>query len=619
MTSSSKYCFLRKTVVAFLVIFVLFCFNGTDQSAWAQETFPDKHSPTKWCKKNNATISIPKLIFETKAVSATNKPLSDFCANFEVSQIEPAGSEQSQPLYLGLTPFEMAQDVSPKKNPEIPDFMRKTAVKQAQEIRRSMGLDSVEFEIWPTEESGLRTWVFSRWRCDLNAPWKWLNQKDFEKLLKKYEDPCIPGPIFPRKIDLTSRKTISETFDDILQMKDLYDKPLFGNLVWTNLDGSSIFGAWLPISKREIHSAALKEKNTLSGCTTGWFLPQPPRFNFIPVTFVLKVSKTTTTWPINILWVKTPTLNNSLDNEQWPISFFQDYFKDIQIISGQREAIFPISGKHERFVRKNNIQPDNQLEDMADYLEERYKVLGLKPQRQQFFWRGIPHSNIIIKIKGSLPQRQNNPILMADHFDTAFAERVFEKTKQRQSAPGADDNSTAVAALLRAAEILRDSHPKHDIWLVNLTGEEYPADDLGARILSAELRNSKQNIGGIILMDMIGNNKTGNNLFQINPGNSLESLKIAELAFQISQKVAPKMTPVIRERFSPLSYLYNTDGLIFDREGFPIVLLNEEMNRLKTERNDYHNMDDLPSNIDLKYAATIAKVGIETARQLANR
>ncbi|HEX3475919.1 MAG TPA: hypothetical protein VHT91_12925, partial [Kofleriaceae bacterium] len=32
---------------------------------------------------------------------------------------------------------------------------------------------------------------------------------------------------------------------------------------------------------------------------------------------------------------------------------------------------------------------------------------------------------------------------------------------------------TATAALLGAAAALRDAHPRHDIWLVHLTGEEF--------------------------------------------------------------------------------------------------------------------------------------------------
>jgi len=51
--------------------------------------------------------------------------------------------------------------------------------------------------------------------------------------------------------------------------------------------------------------------------------------------------------------------------------------------------------------------------------------------------------------------------------------------------PGADDNYSATATLLQAAPIYlklaREGRLEKDIWLLHLTGEEFPADCLGAR------------------------------------------------------------------------------------------------------------------------------------------
>ena len=80
-------------------------------------------------------------------------------------------------------------------------------------------------------------------------------------------------------------------------------------------------------------------------------------------------------------------------------------------------------------------------------------------------------------------------IIMADHYDTAYMEDVFGYAHggdgPRLAAAGADDNHSATAALMLAApiflELSRQGKLARDIWLLHLTGEEFPADCMGAR------------------------------------------------------------------------------------------------------------------------------------------
>jgi Zn-dependent M28 family amino/carboxypeptidase len=118
--------------------------------------------------------------------------------------------------------------------------------------------------------------------------------------------------------------------------------------------------------------------------------------------------------------------------------------------------------------------PDNQLAAVFDYLEERYEQLGLSTWRQEFVWRGMPQTNLVAVIPGS--DGRLAPLLIADHVDTAFDEDLALKGIW-MAVPGADDNATGTAALLRAADVLRDRDPRRTIWLVHFTGEEFPADD----------------------------------------------------------------------------------------------------------------------------------------------
>ena len=122
----------------------------------------------------------------------------------------------------------------------------------------------------------------------------------------------------------------------------------------------------------------------------------------------------------------------------------------------------------------------------------------------------------------------------------------------RLSAAGADDNHSATSTLLLAAPIYlkmsKEGRLERDIWLLHLTGEEFPSDCMGARnfcqnVIQQTLKLHKSDdiikdlaglkITGIVLMDMIAHNReTGRDIFQIAPGNSPASLRLSYQAFR---------------------------------------------------------------------------------------
>jgi len=173
-------------------------------------------------------------------------------------------------------------------------------------------------------------------------------------------------------------------------------------------------------------------------------------------------------------------------------------------------------------------------------------------------------------------------------------------------------------ALLRAAALLKEFKPLHDIWLVHFTGEEFPPDDLGAREFLARLMRAGQDITGLVLMDLIGWRAEKDDIFQVNPGDSAASMRMAAEAFDAARALRIKFRPKLRPRFDSRIYLYNTDGLLFSDTGYPVVLLNEHMNRLENlNRVGYHHTTDTSRKIDWEYAASIAKTAIETAARLS--
>jgi hypothetical protein len=202
-----------------------------------------------------------------------------------------------------------------------------------------------------------------------------------------------------------------------------------------------------------------------------------------------------------------------------------------------------------------------------------------------------------------------------------------------------------------------------DVWLVHLTGEEFPADCMGARILCQQLVEqsltlrltsgrdrdlSRARVQGVYVLDMVAhNNDRDRDVFQICPGSSRESLWLAyqahranrawnALATECNKSPArrgkgrgkrcrdgktmpaialhPTLHGEIRTAYDPRSTLYNTDGQIFSDAGVPVVLFMENYD---INRKGYHDTHDTLENIDLDYGAALAAIAIESVARAA--
>ena len=164
-------------------------------------------------------------------------------------------------------------------------------------------------------------------------------------------------------------------------------------------------------------------------------------------------------------------------------------------------------------------------------------------------------------------QDRRRAVIMADHYDTAYMADCYEPQYggkgARVAAAGADDNHSATAALMLAAPVLLDLSKEGrlgcDVWLVHLTGEEFPSDCLGARALTQRLVEgtlklhlpdgkthdlSKVEIRGLYVMDMIAhNNDRDRDVFQMSPGVGAPSLWLARQA-QIATEIWNESAPV---------------------------------------------------------------------------
>jgi hypothetical protein len=361
---------------------------------------------------------------------------------------------------------------------------------------------------------------------------------------------------------------------------------------------------------------------------------------------------------------------------------------------------------HGKFINKDNADvvndpqtlkyvdhPHRDLEMLGDYLIGRYHeeihLTGMEGKAEvgelPFRWEtdfefhdyggwkanqdgSASERNILLMIPG---KNRNEAVIMSDHYDTAYMEDVYDgkgaNAGARLSAAGADDNHSATSTLLLAAPIYlrmaKEGRLERDIWLLHLTGEEFPSDCMGARnfcqnVIQQTLKLHKSdgtikdlagiNIKGVVLMDMIAHNReSGRDIFQIAPGNSPASLQLSYQAFQAGSSwnthaakwnespdrkgceqgkrttdgvtIPPKALHLlpdaeVRTWEDPHSTLYNTDGIIFSDTGIPVILFMENYD---ISRQGYHDTHDTMENIDLDYGAAISAIAIETVARVA--
>jgi len=263
-------------------------------------------------------------------------------------------------------------------------------------------------------------------------------------------------------------------------------------------------------------------------------------------------------------------------------------------------------------------------------------------------------------------------VIMADHYDTAYMEDVYGNTPgkgARLASAGADDNHSATAALIHAfpifCELSRQGRLGCDVWLVHLTGEEFPSDCLGARHLCERLVQgklrvklpdgkwhdlSRVRIQGAYVLDMVAHNNSRHpDIFQISPGEGPTSLWLAyqaHLANELWNSAArawnrsgsrrgcgrarrsPEARTVpgmfehlrlhgqVRLPWDPDSTLFNTDAQIFSDAGVPVVLFMEDYD---INRTGYHDTQDTMGNIDLDYGSALVAIAIEAVARAASQ
>jgi Zn-dependent M28 family amino/carboxypeptidase len=144
-------------------------------------------------------------------------------------------------------------------------------------------------------------------------------------------------------------------------------------------------------------------------------------------------------------------------------------------------------------IGERNVIAYQPLQKTAQYVEDDFRNLGYEAKAQEYVVQMRKVRNLIVEIPGGT--RASEIIVVGAHYDTVF------------DCPGADDNSSGVAALLELARLLKGSHPTRTVRFVAFVNEEPPhfqTEDMGSLVYAEQAHKLKENIVAALSLETIG-------------------------------------------------------------------------------------------------------------------
>ncbi|TVR35367.1 MAG: M20/M25/M40 family metallo-hydrolase [Balneolaceae bacterium] len=149
-------------------------------------------------------------------------------------------------------------------------------------------------------------------------------------------------------------------------------------------------------------------------------------------------------------------------------------------------------------IGERNMHRPGTMDSTAAWIERRFLEMEFSPVRhtyqlQRGVYSGRSADNIIVEIEGT--EKPNSIVIVGAHYDTV------------PHSPGANDNGSAVAALLSLAECFRDNPTEKTLRFVVFANEEPPffkTEDMGSYAYARELQSRGENVTAMFSMDGLG-------------------------------------------------------------------------------------------------------------------
>jgi hypothetical protein len=229
----------------------------------------------------------------------------------------------------------------------------------------------------------------------------------------------------------------------------------------------------------------------------------------------------------------------------------------------------------------------------AHYLYETFQDMGLVVRYHNYTDDVVPGSNIEATLYGS---DSTNIYIICGHYDCV------------QAGSGADDDGSGVAAVLAAAEIMRNYEFVHTVRFVAFSGEEQGL--IGSRHYAEDAYNNNESIVAVLNADMIGFAPTGSDGIK---GKIYENSP-SEWIVTFTQNISQVYADYIGIQLFSQGKTWGSDHYYFWEYNYDAVFYAE------FNFNDYyHSANDTIDHMNMTYATRFSRLILATLAEMAQQ
>jgi hypothetical protein len=253
-------------------------------------------------------------------------------------------------------------------------------------------------------------------------------------------------------------------------------------------------------------------------------------------------------------------------------------------------------------IGPRNIYHYENLNEALRFIAKSFIRAGLRPILQTYFVKGKKFANIEVEILGT--SRSDEILVVGAHYDT------------HKASPGANDNASAIAALLELARYFGSSkeRPSRTLRLVAFTNEEAPftrRKSMGSRVYASDCRRRGDKIVGMICLETIGCFRPEPGSQKLSLGGRLLPTRGNFLALvgntgsrRLLEEVEGALSRNSRIAFESVTLPQNVPGAFssdhwsFWQEGFPAIMVTDTA---PLRYDPYHTSSDTPEKVDYEW------------------
>ena len=255
-------------------------------------------------------------------------------------------------------------------------------------------------------------------------------------------------------------------------------------------------------------------------------------------------------------------------------------------------------------IGPRNLHHPAALRKAAAYCEACLRAAGYSPVLQTFSARGQVFANIVAELPGA--GRKDEIVVVGAHYDT------------HKDSPGANDNASAVAALLELSRALAPIRPERTVRFVAFTTEESPftrTQDMGSRVYAKACRQRGDNVVAMLGLEMLGCCLQSDGSQWLSLGGLLLPKRGDFLALVGNRRSKPLLeavsgilarasTVAIRPITLPTNFpaAWSSDHWSFWKEGYPAIMATDTG---PLRYRHYHAKSDTPDKLDLGWTARV--------------